>query len=96
MSHRANTLGKGMNSTGIFNFGIVNGLEGTLWIQTNCRPGEGWAPPVYPCPKTHYLYSTPTTRAVRGITINVNKRQNQISHLFFKNYLITNDQLLND
>ena len=25
--------------------------EGNLWIQTSCRPGEGWALLGYSCPK---------------------------------------------
>ena len=32
-----------------------------LWIQTSCRPGEGWVPPGYSC-LTHYTSSSPMSK----------------------------------
>ena len=37
--------------TGLFNCGMATSLvEWKLWIQTSCRPGEGWALPGYSYP----------------------------------------------
>ena len=47
--------------TGIFNLGMAAGQEKKNWIQTNCRLGEGWAPPYYSCPR-----HTPTTKPDGG------------------------------
>ena len=35
------------------------GLEGKFWIQTSCRPGEGWSPSGYYSTR-HYAWEAPS------------------------------------
>ena len=37
---------------------MATGQEGKLWIQNDCRPGDGYAQPGYFCPR-HITWVTP-------------------------------------
>ena len=54
-----------IGQTGLFYPSIATSLEERkLWIQTSCRPGEGWASPNYSCPRHTTYVSSPWAKLV--------------------------------